>query len=530
MGREKNLLIRILVRLFILSLFIMPISAVGVQPPSDAGGGTAAERNGGLLDSAWPMFHHDAKHTGQSPYAPTGNWRIEKWKVKMTWGITVSSPAIDKNGTLYIGSNNEGYLYAIYPNGTIKWLVDIGSTVSSPAIGNDGTIYTGSMRGYLYAIMPNGTEKWKTDIGATYSSPVIGTGGIIYIGDTDNGYLHAIAPNGTTIWKYQTNAWIYSSSAIGDDGTIYIGSNDRFLYAINPNGTLQWKFSTGDYVQSAPSIDTNGNIYFGSWDGYLYSLNPNGTLRWKHYVGTTEVTPAIALDGTIYIGDLDYCRLYSFTPNGTLNWYFEAQGHIYSSPSIDANGAIYFGSYNHDLYALNKNGTLRWTFHVADEGIKSSPVIVEDGTIYISGEFPPSGSIPPYSFLYALGSINDTRPTLPSIVGNQTGHVRRTYTYTITATDPDNNTLSYYIDWGDGTTTNWTSPTPSGQSIIQSHTWHKRGTYTIKVKARDQYLWETDWANLTVKMPYQPPQFPLIHWFLNRFPNAFPLLHRIFDQ
>ncbi len=198
-----------------------------------------------------------------------------------------------------------------------------------------------------------------------------------------------------------------------------------------------------------------------------------------------------------------------------------------SSSAIDSHGNIYCSSGDGNLYAFNKNGSLRWTFPVANLGIESSPVIAADGTIYISGRFEPSGSNPSHSLLYALGSINDTQPTVPTITGTENGHVRRTYEYTITATDLDNDTLSYYVDWGDGTTTNWTGPTPSGQSIIQSHTWHKRGTYTVKAKARDQYLWETDWATLTIKMPYEPPRFPILHWLLNRFPDAFPLLHKL---
>jgi hypothetical protein len=54
--------------------------------------------------------------------------------------------------------------------------------------------------------------------------------------------------------------------------------------------------------------------------------------------------------------------------------------------------------------------------------------------------------------------------------------VRWTYNFTITAPDLDNDTLQYYVDWGDGSATNWTLPTASGQVIAISHKWTKKGT------------------------------------------------------
>jgi hypothetical protein len=51
----------------------------------------------------------------------------------------------------------------------------------------------------------------------------------------------------------------------------------------------------------------------------------------------------------------------------------------------------------------------------------------------------------------------------------------------------------------------------------------KRGTYEVKVKARDGNGMESDWGILSVTMPYEP-QFLFNHWLFERFPNAFPLL------
>ncbi|MEM2175649.1 MAG: PQQ-binding-like beta-propeller repeat protein, partial [Candidatus Micrarchaeia archaeon] len=103
---------------------------------------------------------------------------------------------------------------------------------SSPAIGKDGTIYVGSWDNYLYAINPDGSLKWKFKTGDNVrSSPAIGKDGTIYVGSYDN-YLYAINPDGSLKWKFKTGSSVYSSPAIGKDGTIYVGSWDTYLYAI----------------------------------------------------------------------------------------------------------------------------------------------------------------------------------------------------------------------------------------------------------------------------------------------------------
>jgi outer membrane protein assembly factor BamB len=57
------------------------------------------------------------------------------------------------------------------------------------------------------------------------------------------------------------------------------------------------------------------------------------------------------------------------------------------SPVIDANGTIYFGSFNWYLYALNIDGTLKWKFKLKDAfgTFGCHPGIATKGTIYIGG-------------------------------------------------------------------------------------------------------------------------------------------------
>lgn len=85
----------------------------------------------------------------------------------------------------------------VYISPILKWMFTTGGDIySSPAIGRDGTIYVGSFDNNLYAINTDGTLKWKfTTGGDIYSSPAIGKDGTIYVGSLDDN-LYAINIDG----------------------------------------------------------------------------------------------------------------------------------------------------------------------------------------------------------------------------------------------------------------------------------------------------------------------------------------------
>ena len=119
--------------------------------------------------------------------------------------------------------------------------------------------------------------------------------------------------------------------------------------------------------------------------------------------------------------------------------------------------------------------------------------------------------------------IWNTAPNTPTIFGETNGKVCTLYEYTITTTDPDQDNVSYEIEWGDNTTQT-TGYYGSEEEISISHIWGIQGTYHIRVRAIDEHHAKSSWVNLTVTMPYEPPQFRFFEWLLERFPHAFPLL------
>jgi outer membrane protein assembly factor BamB len=346
----------------------------------------------GPLDSPWPMVSHDVYHTGRSPYnttqAPEG---VEIWRFYSSDSFD-GGAVIDKEGILYFGGF-DWYFYALYPNGTVKWKTYLTNAQvdSTPAIDENGILYIGTKWGwpnYFFAVYSNnGTIKWRFQVYQDIlSSPAIGDDGTIYFGTWDN-WFFAFNPDGTMKWEYKTGDIITGSPALGPDGTVYIGSHDSHLYAFNPeNGTVKWSFPAGGWVRVSPCIGDDGTVYCVSFDNYLYAIYPNnGTMKWRTFVNA-GTNPTIGPDGTIYAG---WDVLYAVNPiDGSVKWTLPVSGAIEGgTPCTSREGVIYFGtSYGSEIIAVNPNGTLRWRHHI---GVcQSPPAIGADGTIYIGSESP----------------------------------------------------------------------------------------------------------------------------------------------
>lgn len=290
----------------------------------------------------------------------------QKWKFDMGNGA-YGSPAIGADGTIYIGTAGIGKLFAVNPDGSKKWESEQadGWIDDSPAIAVDGTIIFGTTNQNFYGINPDGSTRWKLVANSNfYSSPAIATDGTIYMG-LEYGKFSAFNPDGSLKWELAIGA-VESSPAIGADGTVYVGSTDNNLYAINPDGTQKWSFHTGMGIYASPAIGADGTIYVGSFDTKFYAVNPDGTEKW--HLATDESigsfqhsdSPAIGADGMIYITASDTATftfkkfLYAIDPNGSVQWRFYADA-ISGPPAIANDGTVYVGSYGGTLYAINSN-------------------------------------------------------------------------------------------------------------------------------------------------------------------------------
>ncbi|MGA1844835.1 MAG: PQQ-binding-like beta-propeller repeat protein [bacterium] len=364
-------------------------------------------------------------------YAIRSDGRME-WFFK-TDDVVPTVPAIGLNGTIYCGSTGgtagSGRLYAIDPGGHLKWLFQTGGYgITSPAIAADGTIYIGiyfkGSCGYdlnaeqnsagddnLYALDPNGLLKWSYKTGSMIPySPAIGNDGTIYF-KCDDKNIYALDPNGRLKWKSQMELMQGSSLATSPDGTIYnvyfetsMGGDATFT-AIDPNGLIKWEIQCGGemltYISDIslmPAISADGTIYFGlitkyilpiygnkpscSYSSRIYSIDLNGSLIWDNTIETISYW-----DYLISPPPLEHFFI-SIPPWEAIStWYSSYYAHSFSPSSlaIGADGTIYTVSYGGNIYTYNSDGSLKWQYST-DDRFLSSPAIGSDGTIYIGSE------------------------------------------------------------------------------------------------------------------------------------------------
>jgi hypothetical protein len=185
-----------------------------------------------------------------------------------------------------------------------------------------------------------------------------------------------------------------------------------------------------------------------------------------------------------------------------------------------------------EIVAVNYNGTERWRKKIANNWVDSSPCIAKDGTIYIGSssdvEYEP-GKWKPWGYLHAFGPVDTNNPpNTPTIDGPNNGKAGEEYGYYITSIDPDNNPVSFYIEWGDGSTTEWTKEVASDEKAMFKHTFSEKGNYTIQVKVKDTLNEESDWNYFEVVIPRKKAiSSSWFLWFLERFPLLERLLNLI---
>ena len=213
-------------------------------------------------------------------------------------------------------------------------------------------------------------------------------------------------------WRFPTGDRVVSSP-VWSDGVLYFGSDDNNVYAVDAStGRQNWKFATRGPVPCTPAV-AGGLVYFGSYDGHFYAVEAQtGHLRWKFTTGGERrfeakgihgmlpknqtiadpydvflSSPVVAL-GAVYFGSGDGNVYALDASTGDLRWKFATGDVVHASPAFDS-GTLYVGSWDSYFYALDAaTGKEKWRFHGGEDpvvhnqvGFQSSPVVA-DGVVY----------------------------------------------------------------------------------------------------------------------------------------------------
>lgn len=353
----------------------------------------------GLDTGLWPMFQHDAQHSGRTTVnGPQGPSPQFVWEFRGDSRFRAAA-VVDADGILYV-PNGKRPLTAIDPaTGLELWSPNVLPVAgkskvgladrSQPAVSDTGRVHQGARDNNL----------WVTETG---SQP----------GDTA----------GEIAWTFHVphDGDVTTSPTIASDGTIYMGSEalgSGWFYAMNADGTFKWPDSAtvqdgkvvlgGSLKNMSAALTPDESIVFVSIKTEAIALNAaDGSERWRNVIAskgfgsrTPNFSPVVSADGsTVYFNSKD--GLWAFdTDTGAAVWPApfvppypsgNKKEELKSAPALGADGTIYVGASkskkSSHFYALDPaDGSIQWAHAHTDKGQynNNQAAIGADGTVYV---------------------------------------------------------------------------------------------------------------------------------------------------
>lgn len=246
--------------------------------------------------------------------------------------------------------------------------------------------------------------------------------------------------------------------------------------------------STGNYWDNYRIMYPNATIIptTGTWDTpYIVNVSGNNTdyHPWVYpygYIDTIppQVTVIYPDGGEVVAGEI--AIQWSASDDVTM----DLNGTILIEYSPD-NGS----SWNQIAAQQNNTGLYQW-----------NTTLIPDGYGYLirvsaTDEFLNTGS-DTSNTSFSINNHQNYPPEFLQISGPSAGGNGILFNFTVNATDPEGDQISYKWDWGDGNVTDWLGPFNSSEPFAASYAWASDGNYSIRVKAKDIGGGESNWSEI----------------------------------
>lgn len=341
--------------------------------------------------SAWPMLMYDCQHSGHSDFRGPASAVEVKWKARQNSWDDIITMALGTNGDLYTINSSSGMM-SIDPRYGSEKDQYMAIVKGTPVILKNGNVLSTDGSKTLFALKNPGLYAWKhvfEEEGDVKSTPALDMNDSVFMHAPDGRLYSFDSLSGVMKWK--SDIYADSTPVIGKNGTVYtVTTGSRmdcsYLYAVSPHdGKLIWKLQLSDEEMGKCNlaVANDSTIYIVSTGkgSIIYAVTPQGKLKWKRQFTSSLTSPALAQDGTIYIGD-ENGTLSTLNPDGSDNWQYRTSDKIVAAPIIDAEGSVYVSS-GTLFHALNAKGKPLWKYDVK-QYITASPVIDSGGVLYIA--------------------------------------------------------------------------------------------------------------------------------------------------
>ncbi len=315
-------------------------------------------------------------------------------------------------------------------------------------------------------------------------------------------------------WRY-ANEWPipadYVSWYLHENGALikdYPSQYDPLTYTYNPTdpvptvGGQNLKIPAGPYDQT--SIESRNDVLVFTSEVLNEPLEITGPITARLFVSSdcpdtdftvklTDVYP----DGRSMLITDGILRMRN--RNGVDHWDFINPGEIYEIEVDIWSTSLVFNQGHRIRVAISSSNYPRFLANpnTIDPITKNSTFNIAQNTLYIDSDHPSCIILPEIE--QGQPSSPPTKPSKakgPRLIRFDTYHE-----FSSSATDLDNDQIYILFDWGDSTSSGWLGPYNSGEKINAIHKWTKKGTFQIKVKAKDVTGAQSEWSDpLSVTM------------------------------
>jgi len=352
--------------------------------------------------------------------------------------------------------------------------------------------------------------------------------------------LNAI--NGVSIWERPLNGPVFS--VIGVENFTADGKPDVIagastedesqgrVYAIsgatgnlywnqpfNPPGTSVWALANIDDITGDAVKDVMIGDFSFSGGNFIGLRSTNGAQQFSLANGAL-VLRFVELDDVNSDGHPDFAAGHAGTTARVIDPY--AGAFVWSHGLLDkswnveriadvnndgindvAVGTLFSNNYCYFLDGTDGSEIHSVNYGTPLDSLTTIPDVVNDGSweMIAGGR---NGMVTCLSGGTAVGP--NTAPGAPVIEGPAIGKPGRILRFTVRADDKQENSLLYYIEWGDNLNSGWIGPYRSGEEIAVHHHWSASRIYRIRAKAKDPFGLESDWSprhevNISVIVP-----------------------------
>ena len=357
------------------------------------------------------------------------------------------------------------------------------------------TLITESLVGRVIEVDSSGSIVWqKTGLNVPKDAERLGNGNTL-ITESGMGRVIEVDNGGNITWEKNGLNDPVDAERLGNGNTLITEHIGKKVIEVDSAGNEVWNKTDLYAPKDAERLDNGNTLIVEYTGGRIIEVDNSGNIVW-------EIT---GLDGPVDVEILDTGMLITEYLGGRVfegNWEITGLDGPADAERLDNGNTLIVEYTGGGIIEVNSGCNIVW-----EKTGLLGPIDAE--------------------------RLNNEPPNAPTIDGPKNGKIGVEYNWTFVSTDPDEDNITYYIDWADECGgAEWYGPYPSGEEINIAHTYVYENTFIINTCAFDENGAPSNWTYFEVTMPKNKAfnfNFNLLSWLFERFPHAFPILKKVFS-